>query len=340
MRLFTLKAADTNPYENLSTESALIEAAQGDAVVLYLWQNRRTVVIGRNQNAYAECRIEALKRDGGFLARRPSGGGAVFHDLGNLNFSFVAADPYYDVDRQLAVVTRAMALLGIKTERSGRNDITADGRKFSGNAFSHMGNRHCHHGTIMVDVDTAALSHYLTVSPIKLKSKGVKSVKSRVCNLTDCRSDVTVADVERVMIEAFGKTYGGRPTPLPEGWADPARVAEIKAHLSDPDWLYGRRIPFTAELRERLSFGEVTLQLNVEKGKVADALCYSDALDTGVTAGIAEALLGCEYEGEACANALLSLAESAPDRAEQLREWANFIKKYLEDGSDTDAGSL
>jgi lipoate-protein ligase A len=340
MTLYTLRAPGVNPYENLSIESGLIEAARDNVVVLYLWQNHRTVVIGRNQNAYAECRIEALERDGGFVARRPSGGGAVFHDLGNLNFSFIAGDPFYDEDRQHTVVMEAMALLGIATERSGRNDLTIDGRKFSGNAFSHMGHRHCHHGTLMVDVDTSALSHYLTASPLKLKSKGVQSVRSRVCNLTDCRSGITIPQVEAAMVQAFGKVYGATPQPLPEGWVDAARIEELRARYSAPDWIYGRRIPFTVEMRERLSFGEVTLQLKVEGGQVSDALCYSDALDTVATLGVAESLLGQPYRSAALEAALLALARREPARASQLREWAAFIKQSLEQGGDTDGQAL
>ena len=170
-----LSVADTvctDPYVNLAREEHLLELLGPEEVILYLWQNRSTVVIGRNQNAWKECRVEKLTADGGFLARRSSGGGAVFHDLGNLNFTFLARSDHYDVDRQLEVVLRALSACGVPAEKTGRNDVTAEGRKVSGNAFYSAKDRSYHHGTLLVDVDMERLSAYLQVSADKLKSKG------------------------------------------------------------------------------------------------------------------------------------------------------------------------
>lgn len=180
---------DRNPYRNLALEKYLTLHTEPGECILFLWQNQRTVVIGRNQNCWKECRISRLEADGGFLARRLSGGGAVFHDLGNLNFTFCVCEEDYDVDRQLEVIVQAVRTLGIDARKTGRNDVTADGRKFSGNAF-YRSEGHCfHHGTLLVNVDTAAMSGYLNVSPDKLKARGVDSVRSRVVNLCEqaCR---------------------------------------------------------------------------------------------------------------------------------------------------------
>lgn len=119
-----------NPYENLALEEMLLTHVPKESCILYLWQNQKTVVIGKNQNAWKECRVKELEEDGGFLARRLSGGGAVFHDLGNLNFTFLMNSPDYDLSRQLDVILQAVASLGISAQKSGRNDVTtADGRK-------------------------------------------------------------------------------------------------------------------------------------------------------------------------------------------------------------------
>lgn len=178
---------------------------------MYLWQNERTVVIGKNQNSFKECQVDRLMAEGGHLARRLSGGGAVFHDLGNLNFTFCVRRDDYDVRRQLGVLIRALGKLGITARLSGRNDVTVDGRKVSGNAFYRNGDFCYHHGTILVDADMEMMGRYLNVSAQKLRSNGVSSVRSRVINLTDCVSPgktVTVEMVRRAMLEAFAEIYG------------------------------------------------------------------------------------------------------------------------------------
>ncbi|MEG1126893.1 MAG: lipoate--protein ligase, partial [Oscillospiraceae bacterium] len=177
-----IEADGTNPYRNLAVEEFLTDNVPAETCILYLWQNAKTVVIGNNQNAWQECKTQALHEDGGHLARRLSGGGAVFHDDGNLNFTFILPRDDFDIARQSEVIMRAVSSFGVCVERSGRNDILANGQKFSGNAFFRRRNSAYHHGTLLINVDMQNLSHYLNVSAAKLESNGVKSVKSRVCN--------------------------------------------------------------------------------------------------------------------------------------------------------------
>ena len=134
-KIFIYNAQGTDPHENLAAEKVLMDALAPGEAMLYLWQNLNTVVIGKNQNAWLECRTSLLDEEGGKLARRLSGGGAVYHDLGNLNFTFLMCKEDYNLDKQVAVIQKACALAGIHAEKSGRNDLLADGRKFSGNAF-------------------------------------------------------------------------------------------------------------------------------------------------------------------------------------------------------------
>ena len=181
-----------DPYLNLATEQHLMETVEEDACILFLWQNQNTVVIGKNQNAWKECRTTLLNEEGGVLARRLSGGGAVFHDLGNLNFTFLVPQAEYDLDRQFTVIKEAVNMLGLNTERSGRNDVLAEGRKFSGNAFYKNGKQAYHHGTLLVDVDMDKLGRYLNPSKAKLQAKGVDSVRSRVVNLKELNSQITI----------------------------------------------------------------------------------------------------------------------------------------------------
>ena len=153
-----------DPYRNLAIEQYLMETVGEDTCILYLWQNSQTVVIGRNQNAWAECRTTELNRDGGHLARRLSGGGAVYHDMGNLNFTFLVSKKNYDLNKQLQVIVTACQNLGIDAQITGRNDVAADGRKFSGNAFFDSKGQAYHHGTLLVDVDMTMLGKYLMPS--------------------------------------------------------------------------------------------------------------------------------------------------------------------------------
>ena len=192
-KLTYIESDQVNPYKNLAVEEYLLLHCEDKECILYLWQNQNTVVIGRNQNAWKECKVTKLEEENGHLARRLSGGGAVYHDLGNLNFTFLVNKDEYSLEKQLQVIINAMGRLGLKAEKSGRNDILIDGKKFSGNAFYEQ-EKHCyHHGTIMVDVNKEILSRYLTVSKDKLKSKGVDSVKSRVTNLVEAGK---IKDVE------------------------------------------------------------------------------------------------------------------------------------------------
>ena len=192
-----------DPHYNLAVEEYLLQTVEPDCCILYLWQNQNTVVIGRNQNAWKECRTTLLEEEGGHLARRLSGGGAVFHDLGNLNFTFLVPTDCYDLEKQLSVIQLACRSFGIESERSGRNDILAGGRKFSGNAFYRSGDRSYHHGTLLVDVDMARMSRYLNPSKAKLEAKGVDSVRSRVVNLKELASEMTTDRLKEEMANAF-----------------------------------------------------------------------------------------------------------------------------------------
>ncbi|MCF0150049.1 MAG: lipoate--protein ligase, partial [Firmicutes bacterium] len=208
------KSISTDPYRNLAIEEYLLDSVKKNCCILYLWQNKNTVVIGKNQNGWKECRTELLKEEGGLLARRLSGGGAVFHDLGNLNFTFLVNTEDYDVDRQLTVIQNACHLLGIDARRSGRNDLLCMERKFSGNAFYKTKEKCYHHGTLLLHADTEKMSRYLNPSAAKLKAKGVDSVRSRVLNLCEVKPDLTVDAMMSALIQSFAAVYGGEPMGL------------------------------------------------------------------------------------------------------------------------------
>ena len=284
-----------DPYDNLAVEQHLLETVEDGCCILYLWQNQNTVVIGRNQNAWKECRTTQLQEDGGHLARRLSGGGAVFHDLGNLNFTFLVHDQDYDLDRQLAVIAEACSCLGVETERSGRNDLLSAGRKFSGSAFYHNMGRSYHHGTLLVNVDMDKLSRYLNPSPAKLRAKGVDSVRSRVVNLTELQPDLTVEALAEQLPPAFSRVYGLPVETMTTGDLDRAAVDALAERNRSWDWLYGRRMPFQFSCEDRFPWGELRLELQVDRGVVCRAAVYTDAMDWSLGQKLETALTGCRF---------------------------------------------
>ena len=303
-----------NPYHNLAVEETLLESVRPGQMILYLWQNERTVVIGKNQNAWKECRFQQLEQDGGYLARRLSGGGAVFHDLGNLNFTFLMPASDYDLPRQMSVILQAVRALGIDAQKSGRNDVTVDGKKFSGNAFCQKGNNAYHHGTLMLQVDTQKVASYLNVSEKKLRSKGVSSVTSRVCNLCDFMPQLDRAQMQQQLLEALGEVYGLTPNLLEDSFIDRERVAQLEERNASWEWKFGRKLAFTWERDERFDWGEVQLQLQIDQGIIQDALLYSDALDAEFLAPVRERLLGCRMEPDSLQEALSALADTDQHR--------------------------
>lgn len=303
-RTFYYIQQGTDPYENLALEQHLMETVPEDGCILYLWQNRNTVVIGKNQNAWKECKVKQLADDGGVLARRLSGGGAVYHDMGNLNFTFLIHKKNYSISRQLDVIVKALELLGIPAEKSGRNDILADGRKFSGNAFYETGDRCYHHGTLMVNVDREQLGKYLQVSAAKLKSKGVASVQARVVNLRELKPDLTLDMLKQALINAMEMVYGSKAERWPQESVDAVRIEEYRIFYASDEFRFGRPIPFTWEMEHRFFWGEIQLQCEANEGKIQQVEIYSDAMDAALADELKTALTGCAFGSKAMAERL------------------------------------
>ena len=303
-KIFIYNAQGTDPHENLATEKVLMDAMQPGEAMLYLWQNLNTVVIGKNQNAWLECRTSLLEVEGGKLARRLSGGGAVYHDLGNLNFTFLMCKEDYDLDKQVTVIQRACALAGIQAVKSGRNDLLADGRKFSGNAFYQDKIHAYHHGTLMVDVDKDKLGRYLSPPKAKLQAKGVASVRSRVVNLTELAPDLTIQTMRRNMAQAFQDVYGLTCEEFVPDDAMEAKIQQLKALYSSWDYLYGAPLSFTFSCEEKFDWGYIGLQLDAKSGIVEGVGINTDAMDWTLPDSIRKALAGCRFDTDSMVYAL------------------------------------
>lgn len=316
---------ETNPYKNLALEEYLLKHVGDSECILYLWQNEKTVVIGKNQNPWKECRITELEGDGGKLVRRLSGGGAVFHDLGNLNFTFLAAKDNYNIEKQLEVILEAVKGLGIPAEKTGRNDISVEGRKFSGNAFYSDGYHCYHHGTILVNVDMSMLSHYLNVSRDKLVTKGVESVRSRVTNLTEYDSTLTIEIMKKELIEAFQRVYELKADNLELDQLEYKELEHLELKFSGWDWIYGKKMEFNYSIYQRFSWGDIDIKLVIDAGIIKECMVYSDALMTELFERLPGYFKGSAFSSDA----MLKVLEEYPAKEEEkdmIQDISNLIK--------------
>ena len=293
---------DLNPYNNLAIEKYLLDTVADDTVILYLWQNKNTVVIGKNQNAWTECRTALLEAEGGHLARRLSGGGAVFHDLGNLNFTFICSTLNYDLSRQLEVIRTACRQAGIETEVSGRNDILADGRKFSGNAFYNSKGKSYHHGTLLISADKERMSRYLTPSKAKLETKSVKSVKSRVVNLCELSPKLSCEQMTKYMLCSFEDVYGHKAEPIIINNTE--SLSSLAEQYSSREYLYGSSIPFSFSCEKRFDWGNIEILLQVKKGIIQAVKAHSDSMDWQIAEIIETAFHGKFFELQTLKNSI------------------------------------
>ncbi len=263
---------------------------------MYLWKNQQTVVIGYNQNPYSECNVDLLLNEGGHLMRRGTGGGAVYHDLGNINFSFIADKRLYDVKKQLSVIQDALLSYGLQTEISGRNDLTCEGRKFSGNAFAKGQKNNLHHGTILIKTDGAMMQRYLIVDKAKLLKNGVKSVASRVINLSELVPELTSENIKQPLIASFEKVYGGQAELLDfDTLIKNKKVQAIKDEISSYDFLFGRWEQFKTTRKARFPWGgvEISLQIDEANAVIKDIQIASDCIEPESIAKTEQLLKGC-----------------------------------------------
>lgn len=289
MKLQIVQSNQTNPYHNLALEQVLMNQCPQDTLIFYLWQNAHTVVIGKHQSAYSEIFMEKALEDHVKIARRSSGGGTVYHDLGNLNFTFIAQDPIFNIEAQMNLIATALQSLNIPALVNGRNDIEVLGSKVSGNAFAHQGATHLHHGTLLLNVDKSALGKYLNVNPKKLQRKNVTSVTARVQNIIEFEA-VTLEQLIAHLIKSV-QTYAQS-----EGeWLDfdAIDVGTELAHFADPDFIFGKQLKGKILLEDCFDFGCIKWEMEVTQGCVSQSRLFSDALDTQWVSALEAHVLGC-----------------------------------------------
>lgn len=286
---------ETDIHFNLATEKYLIENYDPDSTILFLWKNSPTVVIGRYQNPWEECRLSLMEKDSVALARRCSGGGAVYQDLGNICFTIICPAQEADKEKNFEKVLKALEMMGVKATLSGRNDVLVDGRKVSGSAFQTTQGRFCHHGTMLISTNLSKLPDYLTPNEHKLQSHGVKSVASRVANLTEFVPNATTDLFASCMAKAFDKQCPVEVISEEKLGLYPQLKQSFEI-FSSREWNLGKSPKFTNKLSGRFSGGVVSFYMTVEKGVITQVSISSDALSTQGVEMLPQYIIGLKYD--------------------------------------------
>ncbi len=290
MKFLVLNSHD--PYLNLAIEEYMFRNSDDD--VFMLWQNDRTVVIGKNQNAYAEINTDFVAEKGIRVVRRITGGGAVYHDLGNVNYTFISSsrDKGIDFEYFTAPIIEALRTLGVAAELSGRNDLEVSGLKFSGNAQCNDGKRVLHHGTLLFDSDLTVLSAALAVDGEKLKAKAVRSARSRVTNLKPLiEKDLTVREFIALISDFVIKKYSPEVISPPEN----GEIERLRIRNSSKDWLYPERAylsSYTLHRKKKFPFGLVEVFLDMSNDVINAARISGDFFGEGDISELEELMEG------------------------------------------------
>jgi lipoate-protein ligase A len=325
-----------DPWFNLAIEEWIFRDMDSDYQILYLWRNDQTVVIGRFQNPWTECHTEKMEQDGIKLARRQSGGGAVFHDLGNTNFTFLSSKDSYDKNKNNKMIIDALKNFGIEAFASGRNDIlvsTNDGdKKISGSAFKETKDRSFHHGTLLIKTDMTRLSNYLSPHPKKLNSKGIQSVRARVINLSELNDKINHESICNEIVKQFFKTYGKECEVEFLKHEDLKNIEKLNNHyekLKDWNWRFGEAPSFTHSMSEYFAWGLIEVHLDVEKAQIKKCKIYSDSLHPEFIELLMASFDHISYNKESFQKTLSALKLNYPMFSEYLAEFEEWIIKEI-----------
>lgn len=302
MKLSYLNLITTDPAFNLAVEEYVFEHLPRDRMYFMLWQNDNAIIIGKHQNTLAQINEAYVREQGIRVVRRLSGGGAVYHDMGNLNYTIIAdhgSDSQLDFGYFCQNVLRALARAGVHAELNGRNDMTIDGKKFSGNAQYTRQGRIMHHGTILFDSNPQVLTNALHVDPEKIRSKGVDSVRSRVTNVRPyLPKDLTLPEFRQFLLECMLEQIPGEPYVLTA--QDLAAITRLKEKRYDTwEWNYGRSPACTVQKRGRIEgCGTVEAYLTLDQAVIQDISFRGDFFSADDPALLVPQLLNCRLTPE------------------------------------------
>ncbi|UUM19911.1 MULTISPECIES: lipoate--protein ligase [unclassified Mycoplasma] len=286
-------------YVNLSIEELIVADPEQTGDILYLYQQENAVIIGRNQNAHQEIKRDYIEKNKIELARRVSGGGAVYEDLGNISFSFIKDnDETNNYENFLNPIIGYLNSLGLNAQFHGRNDLLCNGAKISGNAQFIKGNRIVSHGTLLFNVDLTKLSNALNPSKLKMESKGIQSVRQRVTNIShELNYSLSVHEfidgLIQYFVDNFGATLG--QIPLDKYGKD---LQKLIAYRSSDEWIYGKNPQFKAENAKKFDKGILSVKLNVSENRVDDIMFQGDFLSLREISDVIGLFKGIEFKKE------------------------------------------
>lgn len=306
--LFIDNQGITDPRINLAIEEYALKYLDINQTYLLFYINEPSIIIGKNQNTIEEINTDYVEKNGIHVVRRLSGGGAVYHDLGNLNFSFITkddGDSFLNFQKFTEPVIRALHKLGVPAELKGRNDIVVGERKISGNAQFATGGRMFSHGTLMFDSEIDNVVSALKVRKDKIESKGIKSIRSRVANISEFMEEkMTIEEFREVLLRSIFE--GIDPIPeyklTEEDWE---KIHEIsRSRYQKWEWNYGKSPKFNLQFSHRFPVGQIEFRLDVHKGIITDCKIFGDFFGIGDVEEIENRLKGIRYERNEIAKAL------------------------------------
>ena len=310
-RTACLIARDVDPYRNQAIEKHLMDTLPEETAILYLWRNRQTVMLGRAQNPWYECPVDQFTMAGGLVARRLSGGGAVYQDPGSLNATIILPKTELDIPRQLGILGMAMGALGVQAQGVSRMDLGADGKCFCQNAFFKSGSAAMHQSTLHVKSALGAMAQFMTVEEGKLP-QNFRKLPTDAINLSDYNANITMETMQEAVFWAFARVFGSQPSMLDERMLDSRSIEQKTQQFCSREWILPAAAPYTFSVAERFPWGGVAVQLMAEGGFIRDARLYTDAMEAGLFAQIEQMLTGAPY-----------LISSIAGRFEQRLAWLN-----------------
>jgi len=306
--IFIENEGHNNPRLNLALEEYALRNFSPNTDYLLFYINNPSIIIGRNQNTLEEVNSDYVKKNNIQVVRRISGGGAVYHDLGNLNFSFITnhdIKSLHNFKKFTAPVIKVLKNMGVDAELIGRNDILVDGKKISGTAQFSTGKRMISHGTLLLDTDLGEVVNALNVKPSKIESKGHKSVRSRVANISEyLKEPLKIEEFRELLLKGLYEQSEPFETYhlTDEEWA---KVHKLKKEKYDTwDWNYGRNPKFNIQRTKRFPIGELDLRIFVEKGQIVDFKIFGDFFGKEPVENIENLMIGVHYKIENITEAL------------------------------------